>query len=171
MLKDGCLEIDFQSIAIYDKLKALGEEYVPFPGALNTEGVPDCTGLTPAGIKCELLTNFRIRMTLPSDTLSVDGKIGGMVNQFSANVDLKINIITYRSPAGLGCLKETADLSTQTTQGLSDGISMVATRGEIPLTNIKVETTAAYAIVGGAPLENVLKIELTPLTGFSVYGG
>jgi hypothetical protein len=65
-------------------------------------GLPDCTGLTPASIKCELLTNFRVKMTLPVDTKKITGTIGGMENPFSLGkkVYLKIKTIQYRSPAG-----------------------------------------------------------------------
>ena len=98
----GCLEVDFQPIAAYDILKQYGDEYLVFPGAAGDS--VDCTGLTPANIKCELVTNFRIRLTLGTAGATIDGVIPGMHNPFST-YDLKINNVNYKSAAGDGCAK------------------------------------------------------------------
>jgi hypothetical protein len=109
----GCLEIDFQPIAAYDILQQYGDEYLVFPGAAND--VVDCSGLnflssanppvaTPANIKCELVTNFRIRLTLGTAGATIDGVIPGMHNPFST-YHMKINNVNYKSAAGDGCSK------------------------------------------------------------------
>ena len=106
----GCLEIDFQPIAAYDILKQYNDEYLVFPGAAGDS--VDCTGLnfltggvkTPANIKCELVTNFRIRLTLGTAGATIDGVIPGMHNPFST-YDLKINNVNYKSAEGDGCAK------------------------------------------------------------------
>jgi len=90
-----CFEIDFQPISEYDVLKTHNEPYLVFPG--NVGDSVDCTGLTPAGIKCELVTNFRIKMTMgATSATAINGPIAGMHNPFST-YQLKINSISWKS--------------------------------------------------------------------------
>ena len=97
------MEIEFQPITAYDVLKQHNEEYKVFPGTAGDS--IDCTGLTPAGIKCELVTNFRIKLTIGATAgTAINGEIPGMHNPFSTYF-LKINNINYKSASGLGCAK------------------------------------------------------------------
>lgn len=164
-----CLEIDFQPIAAYDPLKAFGADYVIWPGTLNTPGTPDCTGLTPAGITCELVTNSRIKMTIGATSAAViGGGIPGMQNPMST-YQLKVNHVNYKSAAGLGCAKQTADLSTQAV--MSSGYQIIIDPGTIPVANIAITLPTDTAIVGDASLLNLATFDVTPGSTFSVYGG
>jgi len=98
----GCLDFDFQPVASYLTLPAESTYYL-WPGDVATTK-PDCTGLTPTGVTCELLTNFRIRLTIPSATEEISGVIGGMKLPFSMGA-LKLNSIAYRTSGGQGCAK------------------------------------------------------------------
>jgi len=104
----GCVEIGFQAPAAYDTLTQRGDPYNVFPGAVGS--TLDCTGLTPANTVCELVTNSRVKLTLATAGTAIQGAIPGLQNPFSTQT-LKINSISYKSPAGGGCAKTTADLT------------------------------------------------------------
>lgn len=140
-----------------------------WPGDIATTK-PDCTGLTPTGFTCELITNFRIRLTIPSATEEINGAIGGMKLPFSMN-PLKLNSISYRSSTGLGCAKQTADYSSTANPRLTSGMSFTPRFGAITNAQLTAETPADYAIVGDASIDNSVKFVITPASTFSVYGG
>lgn len=100
-----CLQLDFQPIAAYDVLKQHNQEYKAFTGAAGD--TVDCTGLTPAGIACEVVSAFRIQMTIGATAATaINGVIPGLHNPFSTQ-PLKLNSISYykHDAGGLGCQK------------------------------------------------------------------
>jgi len=136
-----------------------------FPGAVGS--TLDCTGLTPAGTTCELVTNSQVKLTLGAAGTSVQGALAGMRNPFS-NVKLKLSNIAYKSPAGDGCASTTPTLSSS---GWRSRMDFKPTTGILDKTNIVATTPAATAMVGDAALGNVATFVVTPTTSFSAYGG
>ena len=77
----GCVFIEFAPVTSYSSFSARGDAYEVFPGVAGAK--LDCTGLTPAGTDCELVTNTQVKLTLATAGTSIQGALPGMRNPFS----------------------------------------------------------------------------------------
>lgn len=98
--------IGFDTPSEYSVLTDRGDPYNVFPPGTAL----DCTGLTPANTVCELVTTSRIKLTLGTAGTAIQGAIPGLQNPFSTQ-QLKINSISYKTPADGGCDKSTPNLN------------------------------------------------------------